>query len=453
VTARVALHGAQAALLVETLASPVETAAIGRGRMTRSGDDVTVVVTDINLVVDDDYLERSATHLTLRPDGWSPTCRKFALAGDIPIFLHTHPNGSPAFSPRDDVLDRTVGSELRRTADNAIFVSILVAGTPTAPRFVARLVEADDVREVDAVRIVGDRVDVHVPDNAPPLRDDVYDRAIRALGAHGKNVLGSLRVGFAGAGGTGSPAVEQIARLGVGTAVVVDNDIVTASTVSRGYGTTMGDLDRPKVEVVSEHITQMGLDTTILALNQDIRAQSSRLALAQCDVVFGCTDSHASRIVLSRLAYLHLVPVIDLGVVVSNTAGRLDGWGRVTWAGPGAACLMCGGHVDPQIAATESLDPTERRQLAAEGYVPDLDEPAPSVIAYTTMVAAEGVAEFLDRFLHLHEHDGASETLLQLSARKKRRSKPHPRTGCICSEPDQWGTGRPEVDLDLLWAS
>ncbi|MDJ0768135.1 MAG: ThiF family adenylyltransferase [Ilumatobacter sp.] len=412
-----------------------------------------MVVTDITFVADEGYLERSATHLTLRPEGWSPVCRQISLAGDVPVLLHTHPNGSAAFSARDDTFDRTVGAELRRTAGSDVVVSVVVAGTPAAPRFVARLVTADQFRGVDVIRIVGDRVDIHLPDDAAPLRDDVHDRAIRALGKRGKRTLGSLRVGFAGAGGTGSPAIEQVARLGVGEELVIDNDVVTASTVSRGYGTTLNDLGRPKVDVVAEHIARMGLDTTVVALNQDIRTESSRLALAQCDVVFGCTDSHASRIVLSRLAYLHLVPVIDLGVVVANTAGRLNGWGRVTWAAPGAACLLCGGHIDPQIAATESLDPTERRRLAAEGYVPDLDEPAPSVIAYTTMVAAEGVAEFLDRFLDLHSHDGASETLLQLSAHKKRRSKPHPRTGCICNEPIQWGTGRAEVDLDLLWAS
>ena len=427
---RVAVAEPDVQSIIDTLAGPVETAAIGRGRLTRHGDDLTVIVTDVELVDDDNYLERSAKHLTLRPDGWSPRCRHIVRGGDIPVFLHSHPNGPGVFSSLDDDLDRTVGGELRRTADNTIFVSVVVAGTPSAPHMAARLVEDDHFRDVDAVRVVGDHVDLHVRDESLILRSDVHDRAIRALGSRGRRVLSSLRVGFAGLGGTGSPSLEQATRVGVGSVVIVDNDIVTESTVSRGYGTTIHDLNRPKVDVAADHVRRMGLDTKVLALNLDIRDHAARLALAQCDIVFGCTDSHASRIVLSRLAYLHLVPVIDVGVVVAHNAGRLDGWGRVTWVGPGAACLLCGGHVDPQIAAVESLDPDERRQLATEGYVPDLDEPAPSVIAYTTMVAAEAVAELLDRCLHLHERDEASETLLQLNARRKRRSRPRPRNGC-----------------------
>lgn len=452
-TCRLALPQGDAELLAGALALPVETAAIGTGRLARHGEGLTVTVSGLGLVRDGDYLNRSATHLTLRPEGWSPACRRISLAGDVPVLVHTHPHGPASFSPRDDHLDRTVREELHTSTGQNLHVSIVVAGTPAAPRWVARLVTGDGVRDIDLIRIVGDRAEIHTPNTNDSLRGEVYDRAIRALGTRGKTTLGALRVGVAGVGGTGSPTIEQIARLGVGETLVIDHDIVTASTLSRGYGTTIHDIGRPKVDVVRDHITRMGLGTSVVALDQDITAATSRLALAQCDVVFGCTDSHASRVVLSQLAYLHLVPVIDLGVVVANNAGRLDGWGRVTWAAPGSACLLCGGHVDPQIAATEALAPTERRALALEGYVPDLDEPAPSVIAYTTMVAAEGVAEFLDRFLDLHPPDRASETLLHLHARKKRRSNPHPRTGCICAQPTQWGTGRADVDLDLVWAS
>ncbi|MEL6893853.1 MAG: hypothetical protein AAFP84_19835, partial [Actinomycetota bacterium] len=82
---RLALHCQDANRLIEALAGHVETAAIGRGRLTRSDDDHTVVVTDITFVADDGYLERSATHLTLRPEGWSPACRQISLAGDVPV--------------------------------------------------------------------------------------------------------------------------------------------------------------------------------------------------------------------------------------------------------------------------------------------------------------------------------------------------------------------------------
>src|SRR5207302_8282321 len=74
--------------------------------------------------------------------------------------------------------------------------------------------------------------------------------------------------------------------------------------------------------------------------------------------------------------------------------------GRVTTLMPGTACLFCRGRVNSlRILAEEktALDPVQAAQLKREGYLGELDERAPAVIPFTSMVASTAISEFLHR--------------------------------------------------------
>jgi len=87
-----------------------------------------------------------------------------------------------------------------------------------------------------------------------------------------------------------------------------------------------------------------------------VTAEHAARRLAGCDVVFGCTDDNAGRLVLSRLPTYYLTPVIDMGVLLSSDNGRLTGIdGRVTVVSPGSACLVCRGRIDLARAGSEQL--------------------------------------------------------------------------------------------------
>ncbi len=75
--------------------------------------------------------------------------------------------------------------------------------------------------------------------------------------------------------------------------------------------------------------------------------------LIGCDLLFGCTDDNAGRLVLSRLATYLMTPVIDCGVLITSDAdGRLTGInGRVTVLSPGQACLVCRDRIDLRAPA------------------------------------------------------------------------------------------------------
>jgi hypothetical protein len=151
-----------------------------------------------------------------------------------------------------------------------------------------------------------------------------------------------------------------------------------------------------------------------------ITSEGTARLLLDADVVFGCTDDNAGRMVLSRLATYLMVPVIDCGVLLSSdTRNHLDGiHGRVTVLHPGQACLICRGRVDLARARSEMLTAEERTRLVGEGYAPALPGVEPAVVAYTTAVAAAAVSELIERLTHYGVEPVPSEVLLRLHDRE-----------------------------------
>ncbi|WP_194915337.1 ThiF family adenylyltransferase [Catenulispora rubra] len=79
------------------------------------------------------------------------------------------------------------------------------------------------------------------PPPAPTGVDDAYDRQARLFGDRGQALLAATKVGVIGAGGAGSPLIQQLAHLGVGHLVVIDPDRIDVTNLSRVVGATRRD--------------------------------------------------------------------------------------------------------------------------------------------------------------------------------------------------------------------
>jgi hypothetical protein len=204
--------------------------------------------------------------------------------------------------------------------------------------------------------------------------------------------------------------------------------------VTRVYGSTPADVGRFKAEILRDHLTAIAPDLRCEAVNGMITLEPVARRLGACDVVFGCTDDNAGRLVLSRLATYLLTPVIDVGVLLSSDGdGTLTGIdGRVTILSPGSACLVCRDRIDLARAGAEMLTPTERKRLADEGYAPALGGTEPAVVAFTTAVAAAAVGELLERMIGYGPEPRPSETLLRLHDREISTNRAKPRPGHYC---------------------
>jgi molybdopterin/thiamine biosynthesis adenylyltransferase len=402
------------------------------------------------------YLERHRHGLALSSPGWVPAVREALATGDIPVFVHTHLGGQRVFSSRDDEVDAKLIAALPAMGGGR-YLALVVAGTRQTPTAAARAYTFTGTSAVpaDKIRIAGDSIRIITPPTTATAGgdadDETFDRQIRMFGPAGQRALGALSVAVVGAGGTGSAVAEQLTRLGVGTLTLIDDDVVTGPTPTRGYGMTTADTGRPKAEVLAEHLQKIGLPTRVSSVTAPIQDVAALSRLGAADVVFSCVDGHGARLILNRWAYAYLAPVIDVAILVSADAGTVSGIdGRVTWLGPGTACLLCRGRIDPALAYAEILEPEERKRLAGEGYAQEAQTRQPAVVTLTSLVASLATTELLQRLFGLAD-PGPTEVIALVQRRQLRGNRLEQRPGCFCADPDFAGRGAEQPHLDLMW--
>lgn len=306
-------------------------------------------------------------------------------------------------------------------------------------------------RRLDTLRVVGDRIHILLGDERKDLAD-LFGRQVLALGADGQLVLGHMRIGVVGAGGTGSAVCEQLIRLGVGHITVIDPDAITDTNVTRVWGSTLDDVDVPKVDIVARKAATIGTGTAVTAIHDTIANQAAAQALRHCDVIFGCTDDNVGRLVLSRLAYIHLIAVLDMGVRIATDGAHVTAIdARITYMAPGSACLDCRGWIDHERLAAEALPDDERAALEPEGYVVGLGDPDPSVVPYTTAVAAHAVGDLLNRLFGFAP--APNDQILQFHAHTIRTPARPAKDGHFCTDSFFIGAGDLDPFLDRPWAS
>lgn len=445
--------------IAEAASHPLETAGVLLASHVRCADGAARLLgLDIRWVPEDAYLSRKSDALSIASHGYVPTLGEAERRGAVAIWLHTHPGmtGIPVPSTYDEEVDRQLKDLFCLRTGTGFYGTLIISPRPRGMAFTGKLEKEDGDRiPIERMWQVGDawRLVRSFDSGAAPL-PDVFDRNIRAFGMDIQATLGDLRVAVVGAGGTGSAVAEQLVRLGVRRLLLIDVDTLSASNVTRVYGSSAADVGRPKVEVLRDHLVSIAPDLACRVEQSMITLERTARLLAGCDLVFGCTDDNAGRLVLSRLATYHLTPVIDMGILLSSDAnGGLTGIdGRVTVLSPGAACLVCRNRVDLARAATELMTPEERTRLESEGYAPALGRAEPAVVAFTTSVAAAAVGELLERLIGYGPSPRPNEILMRWHDREisTNRAEPTPRHYCA-HDSGKWGMGNEQPFLEQVW--
>lgn len=438
---------------------PVETAGVLLcSLVTAPNGDVRLLGRHMHWVPEDAYLAREFDHLGVASHGYVPALAEAERLGAVPLWFHTHPgdNGRPVPSPADRTVDSKIADLFRMRAASDYYGTLIVSPRPGGLVFTGALYpEAGDSISIDRLWRIGDGWQLFASFGSRQADiAAIFDRSVRAFGPAIQATLGDLRVGIVGCGGTGSAVAEQIVRLGVRRLTLIDADTLSASNVTRVYGSTPADVGRPKVELQRDHLKAIAPDLICSIHNAMITRETTARELIGCDIVFGCTDDNAGRLVLSRLAMFLLTPVIDVGVLLtSDHDGTLSGIdGRVTILSAGAACLVCRDRIDLGRAATELRSPDERRRLEDEGYAPALAGVEPAVVSFTSAVAAAAVTELLERLTGFGPRPRPNEILMRWHDREISSNIATPRAGHYC-DPDaaKLGSGSGVPFLEQSW--
>jgi len=192
-----------------------------------------------------------------------------------------------------------------------------------------------------------------------------------AFGEESASRLAGATVAVIGASGTGSPAIEALARAGVGHLIIVDPDVFAASNLERVHGSWDADVGTaiPKAEIARRHIQAINPDCQVTAILGALPQPEVIDAVATANVVLGCTDQHYSRVALSDLAVRYLVPVIDCGVQLEGGGGNVTAQVvQLVRLLPADPCVYCQDMVSNQRVQQELMSPAERaqRMTAAE---------------------------------------------------------------------------------------
>jgi tRNA A37 threonylcarbamoyladenosine dehydratase len=141
------------------------------------------------------------------------------------------------------------------------------------------------------------------------------------IGQEGIDALQNAHVLIAGVGGVGSFAAEALARAGVGTFTLLDNDEVDITNLNRQIHATQDVIGRPKVQVMAERIGAINPDITVhtiqaFLLNDNIDV----LGDVQYDYIIDAVDTVTAKLALVEYARARAIPVI----CSMGTANKLD---------------------------------------------------------------------------------------------------------------------------------
>ena len=415
---------------------------------------------EILAVPEDEIVSSSDRHITWKTNSFVRALKLAQTRGMTVALVHSHPGGTPAFSEQDDRNEPDLAQLAQnRNGPQTKLLSIILTNSG---ELVGRLwTSQQESIPLQLICVVGKAIKLHYTGRGQDIPSSVFQRQSLAFGEALTQDLSTLRVGVVGCGGTGSAVAMLLPKMGVRLIALFDRDVVEESNLNRLHGATREDAETkcPKVVAVARSLSELGLGVQVKSYQSWIADRDCQDALKSCDIIFGCTDDHAGRLLLNRFAYYYLAPVFDVGLAIEVSPTEppeikaLDG--RVTVLAPSHTCLLCREVINPVVARDEALkrnDPAEYERRKAEAYVLGEGNPSPAVVLFTTDVAIMAIEELVHRLQGFRGENGATgQRVRKFHLMTDRKQAADSKSHCpICGTADCWGKGDIVPFLDLV---
>ena len=139
-----------------------------------------------------------------------------------------------------------------------------------------------------------------------------FTRTERLLGADAMERLAASRVAVFGVGGVGGYAVEALARSGVGTLDLIDNDKVCESNLNRQIIALHSTLGQYKVDAAAQRARDINPDITVNAHKLFYTPETAGELDFQCyDYIIDAIDTVTGKLDLAVKAQEYQIPVIS----------------------------------------------------------------------------------------------------------------------------------------------
>ncbi len=362
------------------------------------------LVREVIPVPDDGFLEKWHAFLTISPDFMMPILKRCRYDRLSVILAHSHPfsGDSVTFSSIDANGESILIPKIQQRIPDRHHGAIVLGRTSIDARIWEK--RKNKSRPIDSIRVIGPQIRIYqttsvaFPGNLATSQNR-HDRQKLALGEAGQKKLQEATVGIVGTGGVGSLVLQELVHLGVEKFIIIDDDVVEESNLSRIVGSMPKDATNrtPKVKVMKRLGRQINPEVRISSVKDSVNDAQAALMLRDANVIFCCTDNLLSRIVLNRMAFQYLIPLIDMGIDIQcNEQGKITtAGGRVMVILPDGPCLECLGILNSEIIQQE-MRQIEEGQRAQRSYISGAAVEAPSVISLNGVIASLAVTAFLN---------------------------------------------------------
>lgn len=147
---------------------------------------------------------------------------------------------------------------------------------------------------------------------------DAFSRTELLLGAEAMKSLAAAKVAVFGIGGVGAYAVEGLARSGVGSFILVDDDSVCLTNINRQIIALRSTVGKPKVEVMKARILDINPEAKVEVFQEYCGPESTPRLLGQdlpgglgISYVVDAIDTVSSKIDLIMRATAMGIPIIS----------------------------------------------------------------------------------------------------------------------------------------------
>lgn len=343
-----------------------------------------------------EYFERALKIATERKEGIA--------------FLHSHPYPGWQGMSNDDVIAET---RISPTAFSITGLPLLGLTLGTDGSWSARfwLKDKSEKRKYnrnwcESVRVIGKDLKITFNEYLIPPNFDL-GKQLRTISAWGKKTqedLSRLRIGIVGLGSVGSIVAEILSRTGISNFTLIDFDRVEEKNLDRLTNVFKSDIGRYKVLAIKDAIERSATSPNVSTecCEYSICEKEGFESALNCDILFSCVDRPWGRQVLNFIAYAHLIPVIDGGIMVRTNKRNTNIVGadwKTQTVGYKRACLECLGQYKTENAVLEKSgmidDPAYIKGLKESSFVNAHE----NVFVFSSHLASMEVLQMLNLFI------------------------------------------------------
>lgn len=154
-----------------------------------------------------------------------------------------------------------------------------------------------------------------------------FDRNKELINDSEQAKLNSCTVAVVGLGGLGGHISEQLARLGIGSLILIDGDKIDESNLNRQLFATEKNIGRYKAEAAKERLMLANSSIKYICHSLLLNDTNAVEILSGADIVLDAVDNIPTRFLLQRICKNLNIPLVH---------GSIGGWyGQVSFIAPG----------------------------------------------------------------------------------------------------------------------